>query len=32
LILDVEYFLSSFGILPVSRYTSFKGIHTLKGI
>ncbi|CAD8163025.1 unnamed protein product [Paramecium octaurelia] len=30
LILDVEYFLGNFGLLPSSLYKSFKGIHSLK--
>jgi hypothetical protein len=30
LILDMEYFLGNFGLLPVSLYKSFKGIHALK--
>ena len=30
--MDVEYFLSNFGLLPHSIYTSFKGIHVLKSI
>lgn len=30
LILDVEFFLANFGLLPTSFYKSFSGIHQLK--
>jgi hypothetical protein len=32
LILDVEYFLGNFGLLPHKLYTSFKDIHVLKSL